>query len=72
MQLNNAKSRSESEEFAELRRRVDEIQESLKKLHITAANHPQWAVMHQNAETTSEDRIKQLERQIAALKNSED
>ena len=73
LQLNHAKSRSESKEFAELRRIVDEIQESLKQLHLMhmmAANCPQRAVKHQNAETTSEDRIKELERQIAALKNS--
>lgn len=73
LQLNHAKSRSESKEIEELRKRVDEIQSSLKKLHsmhITAANRTQRAVMHQNTEFTSEERIKELERQIAALKNS--
>ena len=33
LQLNHAKSRSESKEIEELRKRVDEIQSSLKKLH---------------------------------------
>jgi len=65
LQLNHAKSRSESKEIEELRKRVDEIQSSLKKLHsmhITAANRTQRAVMHQNTEFTSEERIKELER----------
>ena len=73
LQLNHAKSRSESKETEQLRKRVDEIQSSLKKLHsmhIMAANRTQRAVMHQNTEFTSKERIKELERQIAALKNS--